>query len=224
MASHPAAIGRASAAAAILFALAWAASACVAPEVQVSTTATHSAVRPGARDGAPIGTVLVVQLVDALDSATSHVGQSFEARVVERVVGTDRTVVVEAGAGLRGHVTSVGTRGAPRLRLALDAVDTLAGPSPVVARIRRAQRVEYPGPERVDRDRVDSLCDAPPSPKTESDPFCGSYVNLLRSDTAPEHGFGETPPTDDRPTEVHLAPGARIELVLTQPLVLQRAP
>ncbi len=221
MASHPAAIGRASAAA-ILFGLAWA--ACVAPEVQVATTATHSAVRPDARDGAPIGTVLVVRLVDALDSATSHVGQSFEGRVMERVVGTDGTVVVEAGARLRGHVTSVGTREAPRLRLALDAVDTLAGSSPVVARIRRAQRVEYPGPERVDRDRIDSLCDAPPSPKTEADPFCGSYVNLLRSDTAPEHGFGETPPTDDRPTEVHLAPGARIELVLTEPLVLPRPP
>jgi hypothetical protein len=190
--------------------------ACTTPEVAVVTTSggvVHAV--PSTASAVPPGTVVAVRLLDRIDTETTAVGQAFRARVEGPIEAADGHVVVPDGSVLRGRVVSLGTADAPRVRLTLDTIDTIAGPAPIKALVRHAEPRHHAGPEVVAQGRGDTVCGDAGGPGI---PFCDSYLDLIHSDTAPQHGFGEPPPTDDRPREVQLPRGARVELVLTEPL------
>lgn len=119
-----------------------------------------------------------------------------------------------------GHVVSVGTSFEPRIRLSLDTIATVRGLAAIQAAVRHAQRRTYPGSESPPANG-DTLCRGSAA---ETDPFCDSYLYRIDADSYADHGFGEAPPTDDRPVEIRLPRGARIDLVLTLPVVLPTPP
>ncbi len=190
------------------------ASACVKPEVAVTRTTGATSDLGGSESSAPAGTRLQARLGETLDTLVTEIGQPFTAKVEGEVLDRRGRVLVPAGALVRGKVVSVGSPAAPRIGLTVETIETTAGTAPLYAALREEGRRTYLGPEPA-RPETDSLCRRA---GTESDPFCDSYVYMIYSDTAPPHGFGRPPATDDRPREVRLPQGARLVLVLTDPL------
>jgi hypothetical protein len=193
--------------------------ACVEPEVAVvpSTAASAMAMPDANGPFVAVGTHFMVTLVDAIDTGRSHVGQEFLARVEAPLRGVANVILVRQGAMLRGRLMSVGTREVPTLRLELDTLDTVEGPAPVQASLRHARSQQYDPTGFLGADhRDDYACAVQPA----VDPFCDSYVRLvdMDRDTYADHKYGESPPTNDQPLEIRLPRGARLELVLTEPL------
>jgi hypothetical protein len=162
----------------------------------------------------PVGTAISLRLEDGVDTGASMVGDVFRARVEADVRAADGAIVVRRGSELHGRVASIGRKGIPQLRLWLESIDTVQGPEGLRASLRTGRPIEYPGAEP--QGRVDSLCDGQSTP----DPFCASYMDLIRDKSAGEHGFGRLPPLDPRPAEVRLPAGTRLRLVLTEPMQL----
>jgi hypothetical protein len=195
-------------------------SACVEPQIDTVgvTSTTRAELQADGRPVVPAGTAISLRLEDGLDTATSEVGDAFRARVEFDVRATDGSIVVRRGSELHGRVASIGRKSAPRLRLWLESIDTVEGAEPLQASVRVARPIEYPGPPP--RGAVDSLCDEPSSAATRPDPFCASYLDRIHDSSAGEHGYGRLPPSDARPQEVRLPAGARLGLVLAEPLRL----
>jgi hypothetical protein len=189
--------------------------ACATPEVATVSRPAASASNATLGPSLSIGTHVVVRLDEPIDTETSRAGQLFRASVDRDVRSPQGALLVARGASLVGHVVSVGTPFEPKIRLSLDTITTVNGLAAIQAAVRHAQRTTYPGPEAAPTNG-DTLCHGS---ATETDPFCDSYLYRIDTDGYSDHGFGETPPTDDRPVEIRLPRGARIELVLTQPVV-----
>jgi hypothetical protein len=162
------------------------------------------------------GTHVVVRLDEPIDTETSRAGQLFRASVEGDLRSPEGVLVVARGASLAGHVASVGTSFDPKVRLSLESITTVTGVAAIQATVQHAQRRTYSGP-KAPSGSGDTLCRGA---ATETDPFCDSYFYRLDTDGYSDHGFAETPLTDDRAVEIRLQRGARIELVLTQPVLM----
>lgn len=98
---------------------------------------------------APIGTTFSIRLNEQLSTETNRAGDSFMATLQESILGDDGSVVVPAGATVRGRVTGVQKSGrvgeTAVLSLAFETVSFGGDSYPLDATVVRAD------PERVSR-------------------------------------------------------------------------
>jgi len=139
-----------------------------------------------------------VSLDQPIDTLESVRRGTFTAHVVSPILGSDGRVLVPAGAAVTGEVRSLGSLETPYIRVRFDTVETVHGAAPLQARLRAADYHEYMGP------------------------WITGYDVGYRSGYA--WGGGPSYANDwyyvaFRPTEVRLPAGARLDLVLTRPLV-----
>jgi hypothetical protein len=179
---------------------------------------------------APAGTRLAVRLDQAIDSAQSSaqstISRGFTARLLLPVRAPDGTVLARADARVLGEVASLGDPRTRKVRLRLLRVDTVAGPTPLWAAVHRVEYSTYPGAYRNRR----------PVPEP-FEPYTGTPGALRPREYAPPVATGGGPLGTgtaagldgrtsgyDRAREIHLARGARLDLVLTRPLAPPRSP
>jgi hypothetical protein len=156
------------------------------------------------------GTLFSVQADEPLDTYYGSPGMPFTATVVDPLFGQDGRLIVAYGAKVRGTIVSVGPYETPRLRFALQSIDTTAGTVPLQAAVRRAQHYQWAGPDPLD-------LNASTSPS-------GAYARGSGQRQLPpadsfayqdEYGYGT-----QQPREVRVPRGAILELALVKPLAL----
>jgi hypothetical protein len=80
------------------------------------------------------GTTFLIRLEERLDVNRVQPGKRFRAKLEEDMMGSDETMVLH-GAGIRGHVSAVGSGFHPRLLLSFDEIETHRGWRPLMATI-----------------------------------------------------------------------------------------
>jgi hypothetical protein len=82
----------------------------------------------------PQGTVVLIQLMDKLDTRSVKAGDHFNARLAEPVQATNG-VMLNAGRKIKGHVSAVEPGLNRRLLLSFDEIDTGHGWLPLIATV-----------------------------------------------------------------------------------------
>jgi hypothetical protein len=82
----------------------------------------------------PQGTVVLIQLMDKLDTRSVKAGDHFNARLAEPVQATNG-VILNAGRKIKGHVSAVEPGLNRRLLLSFDEIDTGHGWLPLIATV-----------------------------------------------------------------------------------------
>jgi hypothetical protein len=136
----------------------------------------------------------------AVDTYFTAPGTPYTATVATPLFGSDEQLIVSSGAKVFGTIVSVGSYEKPRLRLALESIDTVRGRMPLRAVVRQSQHVQWLAP-----DPLDFAASARTS--YQSLPETNSYQVL--------YGYNLS-----QPREVHIPAGAVVELALTAPLEL----
>jgi hypothetical protein len=159
------------------------------------------------------GTIITVHVDETLDSYLTRPGTPFTATVTAPVTTNDGTVVVPYGAKVHGVVVAATSGNAPRLRVRLDSIDTIAGDVPLRADIREAEHVDTAGPPEAEL-YSDGLMLPYGSDKY------GFQVGQLSQQVGPPlYGYEIA-----RPRVVRVPRDARLELQLRQPLVVPSRP
>ena len=174
----------------------------MAPVTSTASATIH--VRDDARVAGPFvpaGTRFTAVMDRALDTIASARGEAFSAVISQPLQARDGGIVVPAGSRITGHVNSIQGVNGPRLQLDFDGVQTVAGFSPIRARVDAASAQRYLGPVV---------------------PYGGGPLGDAWYGT-PYYGFGGGPSDylydAYRPLEVHLPVGAALSLELTRPLL-----
>lgn len=110
----------------MLAAAAVALGACSHSYVQTASAPGYIYVQPADASMLPTGTDMVVRLNTPLGSATSHVGDAFNATVLSDLLAKNGAVAVPAGAMVWGHVIGLRTAANPDysfIRLGFDSLD-----------------------------------------------------------------------------------------------------
>lgn len=147
------------------------------------------------------GTRFTVRVDQPIDTEFSTAGTPFTARAEVPLRGTDGKVLVPAGALLRAHVVSTESDGQPRIRVELDSIDTVFGPTRITAAVEHAQRQVYSGPPVVLPTPAPYLMDDYLYPIDFYGYGYGGYRNRVFL-----------------PREIHIPVGAVLTLVLMRPL------
>ncbi len=169
------------------------------------STIVHTTEGDAERPHVPAGSKVTLRLLDSIGSATSAVGDRFGAVVVHELRSAEGEVIVPAGSTVIGRVESTGTEHARELVFELETVRVNGREVPLDAR----------------------LVDATSERVRASDPVA------LRSHSAATAtfpaGVDEVEPRYLQPSalpgkekwrgDVRLPVGARLELVLTRPIV-----
>jgi len=125
----------------------------------------------------PSGSRILVVLDKPLSTKDAKANDSFQAATLEPVTATDGSVVLPAGAEIRGHVDKVEEAhktGRARLWLTFDDVKTAAGWAPIVAVVD-----DVPGVHsiRVDEQREGEIeAQADPRKDAEAAAAAGAFV------------------------------------------------
>jgi hypothetical protein len=185
-------------------------SSALEPEVASVGPQVPEAASPGNVVGpfVPAGALFSVQMDQPIDTYYTAEGASFTATVVNPLYDARGQLVVAYGAKLRGTIASVGTSDLPKLRIALDSIDTVRGPAPVTAAVREAQHYEWAGPDPLTVDTSSG-----PTYLRQDLPSGQRSANLFGYQSA--YGNGTT-----QPREVRVPGGAIMELALVTPLTL----
>jgi hypothetical protein len=116
----------------------------------VSSTGSHTVhtLNPAQVSGpyAPAGQMVAVHLDQTIDTMVSTRMQQFTARLQTPLLDAQGNVFAPVGSLVHGHVASLGSIEAPRVKLQFDAVDTPFGTLPLSAALLDAQYRQYPGP------------------------------------------------------------------------------
>jgi hypothetical protein len=163
----------------------------------------------------PEGTVFTVRLDQSIDTESRDAPLGFTARVERPLATQDGRVAVPAGAVIRGRIAELHGGRAPLILLDFQTIGTVHGDAPVHVQVRHAERLVYRGGEEM------PLAPAGPHMQTA---IYGGYTensqNWYFSNTAGPIGGGPRGSIYVRPREVHLSAGARLELMLVQPIPL----
>jgi len=89
---------------------------------------------PAPSNAIPQGTVVLIQLMDKLDTRSVKAGAHFNARLAEPVQATDGETL-NAGRKIHGHVSAVEPGLNRRLLLSFDEIDTGRGWAPLIATV-----------------------------------------------------------------------------------------
>lgn len=182
------------------------------PEVSSVGPQTVAHVAPGSIVGpyVPAGTLLTVRADQPLDTYYTAPGSTFTATVVTPLRDPGGRVLVPEGAKVHGTFVSYGRPDEPRVRVALQSIDTVEGTVPLQAAVRRAQHVDWTGPPEL----------------TPRQAYQFPYDFL-------EYGNETAGPSDpnqptlgyeiEQPRQVHVPSGALLDLQLVGPLALPGA-
>jgi hypothetical protein len=97
------------------------------------TTAAQDT-RPAPANAVVQGTIVMIQLIDRLDTRTVKAGDHFHARVAEPLVAADG-LTIEAGKRVKGHVSAVQPGLHRRILLSFDEIETAHGWMPLIATV-----------------------------------------------------------------------------------------
>jgi hypothetical protein len=124
------------------------AAGCASPQVSSIGPQAVSPTVPGALVGpyVPSGTLLTVRADQALDTFFTAPGSPFTATVLTPLRDPSGQLLVESGAKVHGTFVTFGSSDSPRVRVALESIDTVGGTVPLAAALRRAQHVDWIGP------------------------------------------------------------------------------
>ncbi|MGZ3420894.1 MAG: hypothetical protein ACXVEF_39705 [Polyangiales bacterium] len=147
------------------------------------------------------GTDVYVTLDTPIASYGATTGQSVVATVIQPVKAMDGSLLIDAGAKLRGHVVSVEMAPKARVNIKFDSVETTRGSRPIQATILDAGGYATPG-----------------APTTER-----SYDTSLFAPIGPLAATGGGPPTNEgaEPAPVYqlfVPTGSKLHLMLTSDL------
>ncbi len=178
------------------------------PEVASVGPQTPDAASPARVVGPSVlaGTLFSAQMDQPIDTYYSAEGAFFTATVVDPLFDAQGQLLVPYGAKLRGTIASVGTHDLPRLRIALDSIDTVRGSAPIAAAVRDVQHYEWTGPDPLALDTSSG-----PSYSRQDLPSAQRSAGLFGYQSA--YGNGTT-----QPREVRVPSGAIMELALVRPL------
>jgi len=149
-----------------------------------------------------------IVLDSPIGTQASTPGQRFSAHVEHPVRSPENEIVVQTHALVHGEVVSIERGPAPIVRIRFLDIDTVFGPTPLVAVVRDAERYAWL-PRNVSYDRKDGY-DATlysPTRHPADDP---SYVDMAAV------GGGPREPTAD--DQVLIPVGARLRLSVTEPI------
>lgn len=121
----------------------------------------------------------------------------------------DGSLVVAAGAKVRGTLASVGSPDAPLIRVQLDRIDTVAGSLPLHASVRSAEHFAWRGPPTPDT--------------TASYVFPYGFTDYGSDERAPADSSQAEGRALMQPREIRVPAGAVMRLELVDPLVLPGA-
>lgn len=141
------------------------------------------------------GSDVFATLTDRIGTGESQPGDYFVAHIDQPLVAVDGRTLVNAGAVLRGHVVRVTHAPTPRIDVAFDTIETVDGPVRI-----RALLVDVGGHGEVQTMRLGDESDGGIAPSRS--------------------GVGGGPSPDDaRAADVTLPEGARMRLMLLDPVV-----
>jgi hypothetical protein len=163
----------------------------------------------------PAGARFSVRMNDQIDTLHSTPGQPFTGTVEVALTSPDGQVVVPAGAAIRGHVASIGSPSAPRVRLDFESVDTVNGPARIEARVKDASYQAYLGPPVFVPAPVYDYSDAWGFGYAGPGYPMGGY-GIRPFGGGPYYGELYEPV---QPREIRITPNSRLELQLTRPLL-----
>jgi hypothetical protein len=153
----------------------------------------------------PAGVLLTVRTDQPLDTYYTPPGSAFTATVLTPLRDSSGRVVVVEGAKVHGTFVSFGQPDEPRVRVALQTIDTVEGALPLSAAVRQAQHVEWTGPPRLPKRQTYQL--------RASGIEYGTETAGPSDPSQPSLGFQV-----EQPRQVHVPSGAILELQLTEPL------
>jgi hypothetical protein len=81
-----------------------------------------------------MGTTLLIQISDRLDTRTAKAGDHFQARLAEPLT-TDNGQTLDAGRKIKGHISAVEPGLQRRLLLSFDEIETARGWAPLIATV-----------------------------------------------------------------------------------------
>jgi hypothetical protein len=145
----------------------------------------------------PADTPFAVELSTELSTTTTQGGDPFRARVVNAIESNDGDTVVPADAELAGVVVGIRSAPEPAILVRFDGIETRWGPRTVRATFTRAQPVAS---------------------------IVGNSASFAGYDGALQPAPGVPLLTDDMPAtsqQIDLPPGARLRMILTDPLAVR---
>jgi hypothetical protein len=162
------------------------------------------------------GTEMVVRLDRDIGTETTTPGEAFTATVETPLVAAGQ-IVVPAGARVRGRVAALTEGRLPVILLDFRGLETVYGEVRPAVAVRTADRVVY---------RAEHGGMYVPSDATSRTMITGTSMDpgvaTAQNTSGPWARSVDGPGLVVRPREVYLAPGARLRLVLTRPLVVAR--
>lgn len=167
----------------------------------------HASIEDAERRHVPAGSMLTLRMASEIDMRTAKVGERFEATVVEPLRGPDGSVVVPAGAVVRGTVERI--RKGRELALALDNVRVGSQEVALDAKVQAADLVPAIG-AREGRGREPHY----PSATATFPAGTGGTVEPRFLEPGALGGKGRAS------GDLALPMGASLYLVLTRPIVL----
>lgn len=160
----------------------------------------------------PAGTEFTVLLDQAVGTQVSAAGDIITARVQAPLRAPDGSVVIPAGAVLRGHVDDVAEGRLPVVILAFDTIETPGGTVPISAAVRTAGRFVY-------RAAYHAAVPVEIIPQEEAQYGPTLSGEWRFQNTAGPAAGGVGPNTLMRPREVYVPRGGWVRLVLNEPIV-----
>jgi hypothetical protein len=89
---------------------------------------------PAPVNAVPMGTTVLIQITDKLDTHTAKAGDHFQAKLAEPLVA-DNGMTLDAGRKIKGHISAVEPGLHRRLLLSFDEIDTPHGWMPLIATV-----------------------------------------------------------------------------------------
>jgi len=151
----------------------------------------------------PAGTKVEARLDNPIDTRATRPGAVFTATVTEPLIDSQGNVLVPAGATIAGTVASTGSRDAPEVVLRLESIATRSGLSRIDAKVQSADTSYY----------------AMPTPTGAEAPSVTYGTYGFQPEGAPQLFGGAYGSQAPGYREMAMVAGARLQLVLTRPLV-----
>jgi hypothetical protein len=152
-----------------------------------------------------------ITLVEPIEKRASHLPRTFRARVEYPVRSPENEIVIQTNAIVRGEIVDIDTAPFLLVKFKFNEIETVWGPTRLTATVRSAEPYAL-------------VSSAPMSNGPRFDAALYPLGTPLGTETSPGHaaravGGGPRP---DASSEVILPAGARMRLVLAQPVVPPR--